>query len=111
MRIWLVDPKLLCRQHLLGEHVEIHMLIGCIKRGKNIEGYLKDRIVSPYDCYARHEKLVGEIRTRGYNHDSPLDKEIVWQLEDYVYIDSGANKVELARRCKECRRLQEKYGI
>ena len=24
MRLWMIDPKLLCTQHLLGEHLEIH---------------------------------------------------------------------------------------
>ena len=24
MRMWLVDPKFMCNQHLLGEHVEMH---------------------------------------------------------------------------------------
>ena len=25
MRMWMVNPRIMCRQHLLGEHVEIHM--------------------------------------------------------------------------------------
>ena len=34
MRQWMVDPRLLCRKHLLGEHVENHMFIGTLKRVK-----------------------------------------------------------------------------
>jgi len=28
MRMWMLNPKALCRKHLMGEHVEIHMLVG-----------------------------------------------------------------------------------
>jgi hypothetical protein len=30
MRMWMVPPKVMCRKHLLGEHVEIHMLAGSL---------------------------------------------------------------------------------
>ena len=40
MRMWMVNPEILCRKHLLGEHVELHMLVGWIIKGKSIQGYL-----------------------------------------------------------------------
>ena len=36
MRMWMIDPKLLCRKHLLGEHLEIHMFVGTINKGINV---------------------------------------------------------------------------
>ena len=33
MRMWNVDPKLMCNKHLLGEHVEMHMFFGTIQKG------------------------------------------------------------------------------
>lgn len=33
MRMWLVPPSHMCRKHLLGEHVELHMLLGTLKKG------------------------------------------------------------------------------
>jgi hypothetical protein len=39
MRQWLVDPKKMCRQHLLGEHCEHHMMLGSIRKKKNIDGF------------------------------------------------------------------------
>ena len=41
MRMWLVDPKKLCREHLLGEHLEMHMFAYSINNDKNIEGFLE----------------------------------------------------------------------
>ena len=32
MRMWLVPPQLMCDQHLLGEHLEMHMFIGTIRK-------------------------------------------------------------------------------
>jgi hypothetical protein len=25
--MWMVDPRIMCRNHLLGEHAEIHMFV------------------------------------------------------------------------------------
>lgn len=32
MRMWMIDPKLLCRKHLLGEHNEIHKHLPSFRR-------------------------------------------------------------------------------
>jgi len=102
MRMWMTDPALLCRQHLLGEHKECHMLAGCIRRGKTLGRYLTDGLVDPTRLRERHDALVAEMVRRGYNHRSPL--------QEYQYggppgcVDSDANLVELARRCPECRK-------
>ena len=40
MRMWMLPTAGMCRKHLLGEHVELHMLLGSLRRGKNIEGFL-----------------------------------------------------------------------
>jgi hypothetical protein len=33
MRMWLVDPALLCDKHLLGEHGELHKFQHCFVKG------------------------------------------------------------------------------
>ena len=37
MRMWMVDPQIMCRQHLLGEHTEMHMFVGTLKRGPALQ--------------------------------------------------------------------------
>ena len=32
------SPETMCRKHLLGEHVELHMLLGSLRRGKTLTG-------------------------------------------------------------------------
>ena len=47
MRQWFVNPKLMCRQHLLGEHCEIHMFIGSMKKQINMNGYISKDLLEP----------------------------------------------------------------
>jgi len=64
MRMWMVNPKIMCRQHLLGEHVEIHMFVGTLSRGKSVKGYLEKGLLEVHNLYWRHEELVEEIKTK-----------------------------------------------
>jgi hypothetical protein len=79
MRIWDVPPSFLCRQHLLGEHRELHALWTILTQHK--EGYSQHpetkRWVGKLPAlYKRHEELVEEMGKRGYNHKTPLDKTL-----------------------------------
>jgi hypothetical protein len=79
MRIWDIEPQELCRQHLLGEHRELHGLWNIITQGKT--GYARHpetmRWVGKQTAlYARHEMLVQEMGRRGYSHNTPLDAKL-----------------------------------
>lgn len=107
MRMWMLPPETMCRKHLLGEHVELHMLLGSLRRGKNIEGFLAGRLVDPGRLFRRHEELALEMGRRGYRHASPMDEaECETLARRYARKDAGidaeANAAELARRCPEC---------
>jgi hypothetical protein len=76
MRIWDLDPRLLCRQHLLGEHRELHGLWNILTQGKS--GYRNHPETRRWEgrlaaLYLRHQQLVEEMTARGYDHRSPLD--------------------------------------
>lgn len=72
MRMWAIDPSRLCRQHLLGEHVELHMMVGSLNKGISMEGYYTKGLVDTDQIEARHEALVAEMTVRGMRHKSPL---------------------------------------
>lgn len=79
MRIWDIEPEKLCRNHLLGEHRELHALWNVIT--KNKKGYSKHpETIRWYGklnaLYIRHELLVFEMKKRMYKHKSPLDKKL-----------------------------------
>lgn len=105
MRMWLVDPRLMCSQHLLGEHVELHMLVGSLNRGKNIAGFLEHGLVELRSIRRRHAELVAEMTRRGYVHKSPLPE---FGRRRAGNVDPAANLKELARRCSDCREIIRK---
>jgi hypothetical protein len=111
-RMWGVDPRLLCDQHLLGEHVEMHMFLGGIRKGHSVRGYTDNGIVDPHRVFARHEALARELERRGMNHRSPMvlnpeDESAIASLP-VATIDAEGNLVELARRCERCRERQNR---
>ncbi len=96
----MVDPKAMCRKHLLGEHLELHMLAGCLDKGKNIKGFIERGLVDPALLIRRHDQLVTEMERRGYNHCSPVDKPPKVLVKGHI--DAEANRIELCKRCVEC---------
>ena len=70
---------MLCRQHLLGEHRELHGLWRILTLDKT--GYSRHPETLRWRgklraLYLRHEALVTEMERRGYRHASPLDPRL-----------------------------------
>lgn len=104
MRMWMIPPEQLCRSHLLGEHVEIHMLCGTLLKGKSIQGYIDNGLVEPNRLEQRHFALVEEMRRRGYRHVSPIDFEAVMLRKSFPdnVVDVQKSINDLRQRCKDC---------
>lgn len=101
MRMWLVDPSLLCDKHLLGEHLEMHMFAGTIKKKVSLNGYIKNGLVDLRLINQRHDALVKEMVSRDINHKSPL--EYIEPIEE-GNVNVEENLKELCKRCPSCRR-------
>ncbi|MCJ7472248.1 MAG: pyrimidine dimer DNA glycosylase/endonuclease V [Actinobacteria bacterium] len=101
--MWGIDPKKLCNQHLLGEHVEMHMFVGCIKKGISLKGYYDNKLVCTDLIKKRHDDLMAEMISRSMKHNSPIVE--IDLLGDFKYgeIDIEANINELISRCSKCR--------
>lgn len=100
MRMWMIDPRTMCRQHLLGEHVECHMLAVCLRQGRNLDGYLERQLLEPQHVAARHDILVAEMEARGYRHRSPLEQPAE---PPSGYVPPAQSAAELRGRCPACR--------
>jgi hypothetical protein len=99
----MVNPRIMCRQHLLGEHAEIHMFIGTIRCGKSVKGYLEKGFLEVHNLYNRHEELAEEMRRRGYRHCSDVDEK--WRTAEKLgAIDRKKSLEELVKRCPRCKR-------
>lgn len=114
MRQWHVNPALMCRKHLLGEHVEHHMFVGSILKDISMDGYIRDRLLDINTLHSRHEEIVREMLARGMNHKSdllPIPKEKLLRYSNTVcnMYSEEENLKELARRCEDCRKRQEEW--
>ena len=79
MRIWDLPPRILCRQHLLGEHRELHGLWNILTKGHH--GYAshpetKRWVGKQAALYLRHQQIVSVMQERGYVHASPLNPKL-----------------------------------
>jgi hypothetical protein len=90
VRIWCVPVSELDRQHLLGEHAELHCIVGSLlnkykayrnhPETRRFEGRIEE-------LYYRHAQQVEEMFKRGYKHTSQLpksDKTYVCTKEEYL---------------------------
>ena len=109
MRMWLANPEKMCQKHLCGEHLEMHMFLGALKKRKKIDGYLKNNLFEPRSLFQRHKDLAKEMIDRGYNHKSPIDEIDCFSIfilsmeKQYWEIDKEAALRDLLDRCPECR--------
>ena len=94
----MVNPQQMCRQHLLGEHVECHMFVGTVRRGKNVQGYLDKGLLEVHNIQNRHDELAGEMLKRGYKHKSPIS----FASKKLGTINSRKNINLLHDRCEKC---------
>jgi Pyrimidine dimer DNA glycosylase len=106
----MVDPTLMCRQHLLGEHVECHMFRGSILKGKSLRGFLETGLLDSRQLAHRHDELAEEMGLRGYRHASPLPSD--FNVDAAVGdVNLATSMQELASRCPSCRQLQSQRSL
>jgi hypothetical protein len=105
MRIWDIPPTRLCRNHLLGEHRELHAIWSVLVNGK--KGYShhpetlrwKGKLKA---LFGRHDALVEEMGARGYRHRSPLAKrQATGSARQKAFVDSLRAQVGILRN-KRC---------
>lgn len=101
----MIEPSLMCKKHLLGEHCEIHMFVGTLNKGTSIQGYIDKGLLEIHNLKLRHELLINEMMKRGMKHNSSLPP---FKEKVRGNIDREKNMKELSKRCKECRKLQLK---
>jgi hypothetical protein len=106
MRIWDLAPKKLCRNHLLGEHRELHAIWSVLVNGK--KGYAHHPETLRWmgklkALYGRHDALVREMVGRGYRHLSPLaKKDATGSARQQVFVDKPKEQIRMLRskRCQ-----------
>lgn len=102
MRMWMVDPSIMCNKYLTAEHYEIHMFIGTISKGKSVSGFIKNNLLEPSSLYDRHNEIVNEMEKRNMFHSSDLNKGIVDKI-----LKNNLTKEELNHKIDKDKALKE----
>lgn len=112
MRMWMIEPKLMCRKHLLGEHLELHMILESMRKGKKLKGFFDNRIIEPKAIYERHIVITEEMMNRNYRHKTEIlykdftfvfiKYKSIYHGLDLVTVNRSKSLLDLTFRCKEC---------
>jgi len=115
MRMWMIDAKLLCRNHLLGEHSEIHKHRPSFVKRHRIDRRIAPIVqIEPESMENRHETLAVEMMRRGYKHNSPYEQPDLSYLSDEqrcAKVDLAISLIDLAERCPECLKRMREYSV
>ena len=109
MRVWDIQPKFLCRKHLLAEHRELHGLWNILTVHQGTGGYSRHPetlrwVGKTRALWNRHEALVKEFEARGYHHHTPLEeKYATGETTQITFINTLAEQKQIleAKPC-EC---------
>ena len=107
----MINPKLLCRKHLLGAHGELHKFRHNFEKKHSIKGRTHPVVqIEPASMQLRHDELVVEMLSRGYNHNSPYVMPDISYLgsDAYVKVDRELSIKDLKERCPDCKKLIDK---
>lgn len=103
MRMWIVNPALLCRLHLLGERCEIHKYKHNFEKRHCTTGHIDQ--VFPLQMKLRHDALALKLVQRGYNHNSPYEApgEVLKAVPNIpATLQKSSDLQDLCRRCPAC---------
>lgn len=106
LRMWMVNPKWMCHRHLLGEHRELHAIMGCLRIENGVQGYIDNNLIEITNIIPRHEVIVKEMKVRGYKHRSPIIEtpNIGYLPQEHIdyKVDRRLSAADLYSRCKMC---------
>ena len=102
----MINPKLLCRKHLLGEHGEIHKHRHNFVKHHSISKRVSPVVqIEPTSMKERHDQLAAEMLRRGFNHQSPYEQPDISYLpenERIAKVNLNVSMIDLTERCPVC---------
>lgn len=109
--MWMIDPKLMCNKHLIGEHGELHKFLSSFRKGHKVHGRFNPVIQIQFQNYLkRHDQIAEEMINRNINHKSPLinlpDFKSIYPEYYNLTVDIEKSKKDLYNRCKTCKGIK-----
>lgn len=103
MRNWKVDSKLLCTCRFLGSWREMWTLIGTLRGGNSIRGYIEKGLIEVHNIHEQYETLLEESYRRKYNFKRRMSVGDSLVIRRYL----ENNPIEMWGRINETSNLQE----
>ena len=106
--MWMIDAKLLCNKHLLGEHGEIHKHRHNFVKKHSISGRIAPIVqIEPMSMKSRHDELTIEMERRfNKKYDSHYEQPDLSYLADserLAKVDISISQLDLYSRCNDCK--------
>jgi hypothetical protein len=102
--MWMINTEILCRQHLLGEHGELHKHRHNFVKKHKMAGRIGQ--IEPHSMKSRRDVLVLEMEKRGYTHQSPYSQPDISYLPE-MQVDKSLSLEDLLSRCENCKKRYE----
>lgn len=115
MRMWMLDPILMCNKHVLGEHGEIHKHRHNFVKRHRVDGRVLGEIVQieVASMKERHDLLHIEMESRfNKKYDSPYEMPDISYLSQTIRdkkVDIAFNLRDIADRCPDCAQRIKQY--
>ena len=117
MRMWMVSPIILCTNHLLGEHNEIHKHRHVFLKGwkitKRVE--INNIQIEPSSMKIRHDELAEEMLKRWpkeNGHKSQYEQPDLSKYTEYeqnVRVNIQQSLADLLSRCDKCKKRYDLF--
>lgn len=101
--MWMVDVKSMCRNHLLAEHLDVHMFVNALNQGLDLSHYINSNALEVLSLLERHNQLADEINSRSYKNDTPLPGYNITGRYKSSRIDKNKAREELMEICNKCK--------
>lgn len=102
MRMWMIDPRLMCDRHLLVEHRGLHTLRHSFVQRHKTSNLILSGYVDHTKLKERHDILALEILSRGLKHDSKFDMPKIAYVKEVPCVCIEKNLRDLSSLCAEC---------
>lgn len=110
MRQWMVDVKIMCRQHLIGEYREHFTIVGALRKKKRMDGFVDHNCLELSKLQERFDELKTEMLRRGYKPVKQFEVPDMSYLPERIRnakVDREASLQDLLNRCENCRKRFE----
>ena len=111
MRMWMLNPKIMCHNHLAGEWRELFTIVDHLQRKRKVDKYITNNCLELQSIQERYVELKKEKKRRKHKKfkQLPLDYDISYLPQEHqeYKVDTEASLKDLLSRCEKCKRRYE----